>query len=127
MLPSQCRGPSVSTSIRYVKGSSEPIPINPITPEPEDPDTDNISSHYELATWRMFTLIITARRLRVISRSGYYVEPERHIFMIDQDYLAIAHGQVQHPVEVDVPSCAHQTRPTTTKEEDCGVFVFDEA
>jgi hypothetical protein len=130
------RGPSVFMSIHNIEGShdsfsmaperSQPIPIKKCrlsTQEAEDEDTDT-SVYYELATLRMYTLITTARRLRAISRSGNSVQLERPI-MMDQYYLATAHGQVHHPAKVDVPSCAQQTRHLSIAEEDCGVFVFD--
>jgi hypothetical protein len=47
--------------------------------------------------------------------------------MMDQDYLSIASEQVHHPAEVDLPSCPQQTIPSSTIEDDCGVFVFDGA
>jgi hypothetical protein len=130
------RGPTVFTSVHIVEGlhnslsmgpeRSQPIPIKncrPSSQEAEEEDTD-ISSHYELATLRMYILITTARRLRAISRSRNSIQLQK-LIMMDQDCLATANGQVHHPEKFGLPSCAPQTSHLSTADEDTGVFVLD--
>ena len=140
MLSAQSRGTSVPTSVHFVKEPYDPFPmvLHPERSQPipikkccacareSEDEIADASSHYDWATWNMYSRITTARRLRAISRSGYSVQLERPIMMAQaQDHLAIAHGQVHRPKKVDVPSCAQHTRPLSTAEENSGVFFFE--
>mmetsp|Transcript_9352 Transcript_9352/g.21097 ORF Transcript_9352/g.21097 Transcript_9352/m.21097 type:complete len:163 (-) Transcript_9352:394-882(-) len=100
---------------------SQPIPIKkrrPSSQELEDEATSaDSASQYDWATWRMYTRITDARRLRAVSK--------RSCSIMTQDY----HASQEHahlPAEPIMSHIRLDMQPSTVEEDgNDGVFVFD--
>mmetsp|Transcript_21835 Transcript_21835/g.40107 ORF Transcript_21835/g.40107 Transcript_21835/m.40107 type:complete len:157 (+) Transcript_21835:335-805(+) len=130
----------IPTSVEFVKGRdaqelqsrpSQPIPIKKCHASPQELEEDAMSAdsstHYDRATWRMYTRITTARRLRAFSRSDYSVHQQQHM-IITQGLDDIAQEQVHYQAEHVISHIPHsrQRQPSSGEElSDDGVFTFD--
>ena len=126
----------IPTPVEFVKGRdaqelqsrpSQPIPIKKCRTSPQELEEDAMSAdsstHYDWATWRMYTRITTARR----QRRGHSVH-QQHPMIIMQDLDDIAQEQVHHQAEHALSHIPHsrQRQPSSGEElADDGVFIFD--
>ena len=81
------------------------------------------STHYDWATWRMYTRITTARR----QRRGNSVH-QQHPMIKTQDLDDIAQDQVHHQAEHAMSHSprSRQRQPSPWEDlADDGVFIFD--
>lgn len=107
---------------------SQPIPIKKCRLSPqelEDEASADSASHYDWATWRMYTRITAARRLRPVSKRGCSQQKQQPIIMT-QDYHANTTREHAHlPAESGM---SHIDLQPSTVEEDFndGVFFFDD-
>jgi len=130
----------IPTSVEFMKGSymqghrvgpTQPIPIKKcrISPQESEPDTTaaDSTSRYDCATWRMYTRITNARRLRAVSRYNHFADQEPMVMM--QDFDDSSREEVCPQAEaVSISGIPHSWQQESPSSEECmddGVFDFD--
>mmetsp|Transcript_28169 Transcript_28169/g.48607 ORF Transcript_28169/g.48607 Transcript_28169/m.48607 type:complete len:156 (-) Transcript_28169:351-818(-) len=129
----------IPTSVEFVKGRdaqelqsrpSQPIPIKKCRTSPQELEEDAMSAdsstHYDRATWRMYTRITTARRHRAFSRIDHSNHQQQPM-IITQDLDDIAQEQVHQAEDgmSHIPQSRLQQPSLEDELADDGVFIFD--
>lgn len=117
---------------------SRPIPIKKCRPSPQEMEDEvnsaDSASHYDWATWQMYTRIATARRLRAAAHyrstcsSSSISTRAVHQLSQQQSYRLIESGSMMHhdllSQEQELLE-ASTTRDGNDSNDDEGVFAFD--
>ena len=140
-LESSCR--AIPVSVEFVNGldparelqlqsrSSQPIPIKTCRPSAQELEEEAASAdsatQYDWATWRMYSRITAARRLRAVTRTDYPVQHQHQSIEGTQDYHSFAQERMDNPEESVVSHHGHLGQQPSPEEEDAddGVFAFD--
>lgn len=108
--------------------STQPIPIKKCRLSPQESEEEATSqdsaTHYDWATWRMYDRIMTARRLRAVSRGP--AEANDPVVMT-RDYHVYTQERMHHS-EDHISSHIHHGRMPSTAAEDINdaFFLFDD-